>query len=49
VISEQEIRIKSQFKISLSEFGIKIPRMVHKKLAEMIDVSLDCRLIKKDS
>jgi polyisoprenoid-binding protein YceI len=49
VISEQEIRIKSQFKISLSEFGIKIPRMVHKKLAEMIDVSLDCRLIKTDS
>lgn len=46
IISAVEIRIHCKFQLSLNDFGIKIPRMVHKKLAELIEVEVDCSLIK---
>lgn len=49
IFSSEEIRVRCKFQLSLLDFGIKIPRMVHKKLAELIEVEVDCRLIKSKS
>jgi len=44
--SANEISIESNFDINLPDYQIKIPRLVHKKLAEKIAVHVNCTLTK---
>lgn len=46
VQSATEINIESDFIINLPDYQIKIPRLVHKKLAETISVHVNCTLTK---
>ncbi|MBP6623800.1 MAG: YceI family protein [Chitinophagaceae bacterium] len=46
IASNAEIRIDSEFKLNLPDFNIKIPRLVHKKLAEEIQIKVNCILKK---
>ncbi len=38
VINENQLNIESNFELNLTEFKIKVPRLVHKKVAENIEV-----------
>lgn len=46
IVSNNEIRVDCEFKLNLPDFNIKIPRLVHKKLAEEIQISVNCILKK---
>lgn len=47
VVNEKLIHISSNFLLNLKEFNIKVPRLVHKKVAENIYVEVDLDLNKK--
>tara|TARA_B100000809_G_scaffold255530_1_gene294214 strand:+ start:3725 stop:4288 length:564 start_codon:yes stop_codon:yes gene_type:complete len=44
-IKGKEIKIKSQFKVMLEDYGIRIPSVVNQKIAEEITVDLSCSLL----
>ncbi len=46
VTDEKSIKISAEFKINLSDYNIKIPRIVHKKLSEKIDIQVNAVLQK---
>lgn len=41
-----KIMLKSKIDLSLSEFGIEIPRIVHYKIAEIIQIDIQCEFTK---
>ena len=47
-VSNGKIDIESHFRISLSDHNIKIPKVVHEKIASEIIVDLKAELIRKD-
>lgn len=46
-ITENEIEIKGEFDIELEDYQISIPRIVNKKIAETIHVTVNVKLKKK--
>ena len=46
-VKDQKIYVESSFSLELSEFNIKIPKVVHQKIASVIDVSISAELKKR--
>ena len=44
---DNQIKIKSDFSVFLSDFGIKIPKIVFKKIDEEVKISLNFTYDKK--
>ena len=44
---DNQIKIKSNFSIMLSDFGVKIPKIVFKKIDEEVKISLNFTYDKK--
>ena len=44
---DNQIKIKSDFSIMLSDFGVKIPKIVFKKIDEEVKISLNFTYDKK--
>jgi hypothetical protein len=45
VVGEKECRIYSSFTVPLSDHGINIPKVVHQKIAEEIEVTVEAVLV----
>ena len=45
-LDETTCTISANFSLNLSDYNIKIPRIVHKKLAENIDIQINATLKK---
>jgi polyisoprenoid-binding protein YceI len=46
IVNSKTIRILSEFNLSLQEFDIKVPRLVHKKVAQSIKIDIDVTMHK---
>ncbi len=46
IISATQLKIDAEFQLNLTEFQIKVPRIVHKKVAENIEIRVDLLLNK---
>jgi hypothetical protein len=47
IVGKNEIKIQSEFQISLEDYNIKIPHVVFQKIAEEVNVSIDVNLTKE--
>lgn len=45
IVSKGAIAIKSSFNVFLSDHNIRIPKVVHEKIASEIDVNVDARMV----
>ncbi len=46
IINDKQLKIESDFSFSLTEFSIKVPRLVHRKVAENIEIHVGIRMNK---
>ena len=46
IINGKQLKIESDFSFSLTEFSIKVPRLVHRKVAENIEIHVGIRMNK---
>lgn len=47
IIEKNELKILSEFEISLEDYNIKIPLVVFQKIAEEINISIDVSMLKE--
>jgi hypothetical protein len=47
IVGKNEIKIQSEFQISLEDYNIKVPHVVFRKIAEEISVSMNVALLQK--
>lgn len=49
LMKDQTVKVTAVFQINLSDYNIKIPRVVHKKLSENIDVRVSAVMQKQEN
>jgi hypothetical protein len=48
VIKNGIIELKSTFRVSIDDYGIKVPKSVENRVAKIVDVKIDLQLTKKE-